>query len=275
MMTMPLGARADEGPLDKSQPTGYTPEQIIQKFAAKEKEFKQARENYTWRQTVIVQTLDGDTVDGEYRQVFDVTFDAKGRRQQTVVFSPQSTLQRVMMSREDFDDINNRLPFTMTTDDLPDYDVLYVGKQREDEIGTYVFDLAPKKIEKDHRYFQGRIWVDDHDFQIVKTQGRTVPETRDTSKHGNKQENLFPKFTTWREQVDGRYWFPTYTRADDTLHFRDQDVHIRETIKYENYKRFGSNVKITYEGQEVGKGDDQQPQQAPNQTPPPPPPPKK
>jgi hypothetical protein len=271
VITLALGAWAEdrgEGPLDPSQPVGTTPEQIIQKFAAKEKEFKQARENYTWRQTVVVQTPDDG---GEYKQVFDVTFDAKGRRQQTVVFAPQSSLQQIMMSREDFDDINNRLPFTMTTDDLPEYDVLYVGKQRQDEIGTYVFDLAPKKIEKDHRYFQGRIWVDDHDFQIVKTHGTTVPETRDTSKHGNKQENLFPKFTTWREQVDGRYWFPTYTRADDTLHFRNNDVHVREIIKYENYKRFGSNVKITYQGEEVGKGDQQSPQQAPTQTPPPPP----
>lgn len=272
LLMLALGAAAwadddrGEGPLDKSQPVGITPEQIIQKFAAKEKEFAQARENYTWRQTVIVQTLDGDTVDGEFKQVYDVLFDTKGRRTQQVVFAPQNTLQRVSMSPSDYQDIENRLPFVMTTDDLPEYNVLYVGKQKEDELGTYVFDVAPKTMDKGKRYFQGRIWVDDRDFQIVKTHGLNVPQI-----HKKNNEDLSPPFTTWREQVDGRYWFPTYTLADDTLHFSNQDVRIKEIVKYQNYKRYGSNVKITYEGQEVEKG---QPQ-AQGQTPPQPPPPKK
>lgn len=250
-----------EGPLDHSQPVGITPEEIIQKFAAKEKQFAEARENYTWRQTVIVQTPDDD---GEFRQVYDVLFDNTGRRTQQVVFAPQSTLQAVSMTKEDFDDINNRLPFVMTSDDLPQYNVLYVGKQREDELGTFVFDVAPKQIEKGKRYFQGRIWVDDHDFQIVKTKGLNVPQIH--GKPGN--ENLSPPFTTWRQQIDGKYWFPTYTMADDTLHFRNQDVRIKEIVKYENYKRYGSNVKITYDGQEVQKGQPQA-QQQPQQSPPP------
>lgn len=238
-----------EGPLDTSQPKGITPEEIIQKFAAKEREFKLAREQYTYRQTVKVQTVDGDTVDGEYQMVFNVLFDNQGRRTQQVVFAPQSTLQRISMSPQDQSDIENLLPFVLTSDEIGEYNVLYVGKQKEDELGTYVFDIAPKKIEKDKRYFQGRLWVDDQDLQIVKTKGKTVPDIR---KKNN--ENLFPGFTTWREQIDGKYWFPTYTVADDTLHFTGNNVHVREIVKYTNYKRFGANVKITYEGQELPKG---------------------
>ncbi|MBV9610694.1 MAG: hypothetical protein JO187_14115, partial [Acidobacteria bacterium] len=161
----------------------------------------------------------------------------------------------------------------LTSDEIPQYQINYVGQQNEDELHCYVFDIAPKTIEKGQRYFQGRIWVDDHDFQIVKTSGITVPQIR--PKKG--QENLFPKFTTWREQVDGRYWFPTYTRADDVLHFSNSDVHVREIIKYSNYKRFGSKVRITYEGQDLpgapsGGGDQQpagtqQPQQQPQSQP--------
>jgi hypothetical protein len=242
-------AQRGEGSIDPSQPKGITSDQIIQRFAAKEKEFKEARENYTYRQDVIVETLDGETVDGQYRQTFDVLFDNQGHRKIDVVFAPQSTLQRIMMTKEDEDDIENRLPFVLTSDEIPEYQILYVGQQQEDELHTYVFDIAPKSIEKNRRYFQGRIWVDDHDFQIVKTKGKTVPDIR--QKKG--QENLFPSFTTWREQIDGRYWFPTFTRADDTLHFSNQDVRVREIVKYTNYKRFGSAVKITYEGQEVEK----------------------
>jgi hypothetical protein len=247
MLSAPTSAQ--EGTLDKSEPKGITVPEIIKRFAAKEKEFRDAREQYTFRQDVKVMTLDGDTPDGNYQQVFDVTFDDKGRKIKNVVFAPQPTLQRIQMTQEDFDDIENRLPFVLTSDEIGEYDILYVGQQKQDELNTYVFDVAPKQIVGKKRYFQGRIWVDDHDFQIVETFGKTVPDIR--KKKGN--ENLFPKFTTWREQIDGQYWFPTYTRAEDTLKFSMGDVKIREIIKYTNYKRFGAKSRITYEGKEIEK----------------------
>jgi hypothetical protein len=245
-------ALADEGTLDTSQPKGVTVDEIIQRFSAKEKEFKEAYDQYGYRETAKMQTLDGHTADGEFQEVFDVSFDDKGHRVKNVVFAPLPTLTRIGMTREDYDDLENGFPMVLTTDDISQYNVLYAGQQQEDELHCYVFDIAPKQIEPKKRYFQGRVWVDDHDFQIVKTYGQMVPETR-ANKKGKGNENLFPKFTTWREQIDGKYWFPTYTRADDTLHFVTSDVHIREIVKYENYRRFGSNVKITYDGKEVEK----------------------
>jgi hypothetical protein len=248
---------ADEGPLENTQPKGVTAEEIIQRFAAKEKEFKTARDQYTYRQSVKVQVLDGSAVSGEYQQVFDVIFDDQGRRIENVVFAPQSTLDNagLQMDQGDFDDIRQRLPFVLTSDEIPEYNVLYVGQQQEDELHCYVFDIAPKEIVGKKRYFQGRIWVDDHDFQIVKTYGKTVPDINAGRKKG-RDEHLYPKFTTWREQVDGTYWFPTYTRADDILHFMTGDIHIREIVKYENYKRFGAKSKITFDGKEVPKTDE-------------------
>jgi len=240
---------SQESQLSTDPPKGITSDEIIKKFAAKEEEFKQARDNYTFRQDVRVQTLDGKTVTGEYREVFDVTYDNQGRHLENVVFAPQNTLNEIMMSPEDLQDIRHLLPFVLTSEEIPEYDILYVGQQQEDELHCYVFDVAPKKIDGKKRYFQGRIWVDDKDLQVVKTSGKTVPDIR---KKNN--ENLFPKFSTWREQVDGQYWFPAYTMADDTLHFKLQDTHIREIIKYTDYQRFGSKVKITYEGKEVEKG---------------------
>lgn len=245
-------ALAEEGPLDPAPPKGTTPDEIIRRFAAKEKEFQQARDLYTYRQDVKVRTPEDD---GEYHEVYDVLFDDQGKRLENVVFAPQSSLVKISMSPEDLDDIRHRLPFVLTTDEIPEYQVMYVGQQQEDELHCYVFDIAPKEIVGKKRYFQGRIWVDDQDFQVVKTFGKTVPDIR--KKKG--QENLFPKFTTWREQIDGKYWFPTYTKADDTLHFSTGDVRIVELVKYENYKQFGSKVKITYEGKEVQKEKDQKP----------------
>src|SRR5271170_6353923 len=249
---LPNIACAQQGPLDKAEPKGITVEEIIKRFSTKEKEFKEARDQYTFRQDVKVMTLDGDTIEGTYQQVFDVTFDDKGRKVKNVVFAPQNTLQRISMTEEDLDDIENRLPFVLTSDEIGEYDILYVGQQKQDELDTYVFDVAPKQIVGKKRYFQGRIWVDNRDFQIVETYGKTVP---DIHKGKRGSENLLPKFTTWREQIDGQYWFPTYTRAEDTLQFSTGGVKIREIVKYTNYKRFGSKSRITYEGQEVQKAE--------------------
>jgi hypothetical protein len=249
---------AQEGSLENLPPKGVTPEEIIVHFGAKEKEFKLARDQYTYRQSVKMQTVDGETVDGEYYEVFDVLYDDKGHRIENVVFAPQNTLTKVSVSREDLDDVRHRVPFVLTSEEIPEYNILYVGQQQEDELHCYVFDIAPKQIVGKKRYFQGRIWVDDRDFQIVKTYGKTVPDI----KPGKNDEQLFPKFTTWRQQVDGLYWFPVYSRADEELHFKVGDVHIRQIVKFEDYKRFGSNVRILYNGQEVPKAN-QKDQKAP------------
>jgi hypothetical protein len=263
-LTSPVAAQ--EGALENAPPKGITPEEIITRFAAKEKLFKDAREHYTYRQDIKVQTRDGETVTGEYHEVFDVLYDDKGHRIENVVFAPASSLEQGGLSLDEGDvqDFRNRLPFVLTSEEVPEYNVLYVGQQMEDQLHCYVFDIAPKQIVGKKRYFQGRIWVDDQDFQIVKTYGQAVPEIKDTKRKG-KEEHLYPKFTTWRQQIDGQYWFPTYTRADDVLHFNLNDIHIREIVKYEDYKRFGSNVRILYNGQEVPKADQKDQKTPPDQ----------
>ena len=239
------------GPLNPAQPQGTTTQEIIQKFAAREELFRQARNSYTYTQDITVQELDDTTVAGEFRLVQDIVYSDKGERLENATFAPQSSLRQLSLSKEDYEDFRTKLAFIMTTSDLPHYNLLYVGQQRVDEIETYVFDAAPKTIEKGQRYFQGRLWIDAKDMQIVKSCGKTVPETvaGNTKKTKNVQENLSPKFVTYREQIDGQFWFPTYIRADDTLHFRSGDVKMREIIKLTNYKRFGSTSKMVFKGE--------------------------
>jgi len=248
----PMPLDSGFGHMDVSEPT-TPPEQIIKQFAAKESEFQDALNHYTYRRYARVQTLDDDNkVDGEWYEVDDVIFDSEGRRTEKVVFAPGSTLQRVMMSPSDLQDISHGYPFVLTTEDITQYDVKYVGRQKVDEVDCYVFEVSPKIIEKKKRYFLGRIWVDATDLQIVVTNGRMVPD--DTRKGS---EDLHPPFMTWREQVDGHYWFPVYTKGEGILHFSggngymSQDVHIRDTVKYSDYKRFGSTSTIIYNGQNL------------------------
>ena len=263
----PMPLDSGFGRMDLTPPS-IPPEQIIKEFSAKETEFQEALDHYTYRREARVQTLDDDNkVDGEWYEVDDVIFDPSGARTEKVVYAPANTLTRVMMSPSDLQDISHGYPFVLTTTDLPKYNVTYVGRQKVDELECYVFDVVPKTIEKHQRYLDGRIWVDATDLQIVVTNGRMVP---DDTKRG--QEDLHPPFMTWRQQIDGHYWFPVYTKGEGILHFSGgygymaQDVHIRDTVKYTDYKRFGTQTKIMYGGEEVKK-EDQQPNQQPGQQP--------
>ncbi len=259
----PMPLDAGFGKMDLTPPA-IPADQIIRQFAAKETEFREALNHYTYRRTARVDTIDDDTgkVDGEWYEVDDVIFDPTGARMEKVVDAPPSTLTRVMMSPSDLQDIQHGYPFVLTTADLPKYNIVYVGKQKVDDLDCYVFDVSPKVIEKHQRYLDGRIWVDATDLQIVVTDGRMVP---DDTKKG--EEDLHPPFMTWRQQIDGHYWFPVYTKGEGILHFSggygymDQDVHIRDVIKYTDYKRFGSTSRIIYDGQDITQNGQQQPGQ--------------
>jgi hypothetical protein len=233
-------------------------EEIIRKFAAKEKEFKLARENYTYRQSVRVLDMgvDGSHIVGKHEMTEDVLYDGRGKRIEKVIYAPMDTLHNFSMSPEDEADLRNIQPFVLTSDEVGKYNLRYLGKQKVDEIDCYLFFVSPKTYEKGERYFEGQIWVDDRDLQIVKTYGKAVPDIKK-----GKNENIFPKFETYREQIDGKYWFPTYTKADDVLNFSSGAVHIQEVVKYENYKMFRTSSTITFGGEapETKKPDDKKP----------------
>jgi hypothetical protein len=236
----PPVAQKDSSSEVSTAPPSVPVEQIIQQFAAREEEFRKERDNYTYTQTFVIQTIDADGMpDGEHRMTSEILFTPGGKRYERVTDAPAPTLQRISLSQQDLDDLEHVQPFVLTTQELPKYNVTYVGRQQLDELGTYIFDVAPKTIEKNQRYFQGRIWVEDKDLEIVKTDGKAVP---DIKKKGN--ENVFPRFETFRENIEGHYWFPTYTRSNDTLHFTGGDVRIRMTVRYANYKRFGVTIKL-------------------------------
>ncbi len=235
------GGRTESPAPDLSDPNPGRIDQIIKEFAAKETLFKEARDNYTYHQINKIETLDADGhADGVYEQEWDILYDDSGRRIEHVTYAPVSTLQRVLMTPEDLNAMRNIQPFVLTTAELPDYEIKYLGHVKVDEITAYVFSIRPKEIKKGHQYFQGVVWVDDRDLQIVKTEGKPVGELV-KSKRG---ENLFPRFTTYREQIDGKFWFPTYTIADDKLYFEAGPVHIKEIIRYSDYKQFKSKVRI-------------------------------
>ncbi len=235
-------------PLRRDAPANM--DEIIRKFAAKESEFRDARNNYTFRQEVRIQELDGEggRSVGEFYRVSEILFTDSGTRTERIVRFPPSTLRRFNITPSDIRDLAGVQPFSLTTEDLSKYVITYYGKEKVDEVNTYVFDVRPKSLPKfkegSERYFMGRIWVDDQDLQIVKTYGKGVPED---------ENNRFPRFTTYRENIDGKYWFPTYTYAEDVLEFKNASVWQRMEVRYTKYKQFKTDVKIITDDDDAPK----------------------
>lgn len=243
------------GPLNPAPPAKTSEKALVAKLVAKEANFYAAMNNYTWVRTVKVTARNQSTDKrGEYYEVDDIGKTPRGRRVEQVVYAPPNTLMHagVYMTGSYFQDIDHRMPFLLTKGYLGDYHVRYVGQQKVDQVHTYVFEVTPKQIVKGYRYFDGRIWVARRDMQIVVTDGKSVP---DDLRPGH--EDLSMPYITFYQQIDGVYWFPTWTHGATWLHFaggRDYmstNVHMSETVTYTKYKRFGASVTLLFNGHKL------------------------
>lgn len=227
----------------KSTQNAPTPEiqEVIRRFAAAESENRSARNNYTFTQDFDLMTVgEAGSVTGRFHRVSDIVLDDHGNRLEKITFFPPSTLVTLQITNEDMQDLAGVQPFALATEDLSKYQIDYVCREKLDELSTYVFDVKPKAIRKTERYLQGRIWVDDQDLQIVKVKGQAVPEIGDQK---------FPHFESYRENIDGRYWFPTYVYADDVLQFKNGDIRLRMTVRFTKYKKFSGRIRVGDEGE--------------------------
>ena len=231
-----------------STAAGVDVERIIREFTTKEATFRDALNQYSFKREAIVQTIGmGGQISGEYRRVSRFVFDDSGKRYEKILLFPLPTLTEVELTAEDLEDLSGAQTFALEPSKLNLYNITYVAKEKIDELNLYVFDVSPKvlpdpKKTKD-RFFKGRIWVDDQDLQVVKVRGKGVPE---------KKNSRYPTFETYREQIDGKFWFPTYTYADEELIFDSgQVVHLRMRITFNEFARPRAKVKVLDEGQDI------------------------
>jgi hypothetical protein len=215
-------------------PPSLPPEEIIRRFSEKEDEYVGARIRHTSRKSVRIQEFGPDgKLAGEFLRVTETAPGPEGRPVVKVIEKPQSTLQHAFLAPEDLESLDRLPAYPLTTSQLPKYNLKYIGKEQVDEIDCYIFQVKPKMLERTHGLFDGVIWVDAKYLEVVKTYGKWVSE------QGNAPilaQYPFALFETYRENVDGKYWFPNYARSDDTLHLKDQDVSIRLVIKWSDFK---------------------------------------
>ena len=210
-------------------------------MAHRESQTEAERNQYLYRQTVTIDELDDrGAVRGQYKEVRDIIFSPAQERTEESVGKPLNSLKNLIMTPEDFRDIRDIQPLVLTEDRLWNYETRFKGEETVDGVDCWVLQVRPRQILGDLRFFDGLVWVDKKEYNIIRMQGQAVPQI-----HSLKQENLFPRFTTLRQAVDGKHWFPVYTYADDTLHFRTGPQRERLRIAYSNYKRFGVESTFT------------------------------
>ena len=216
------------------------PPNLAKLVAHRETETEIERNEYTYRQGVTIDELDDHGMArGQYRETRDVIFSPRHDRTEQMVGSASNALKNLILTEEDFQDIRNIQPLVLTEDRLWNYETKPRGDETVDQVDCWVLQVRPRQILQGQRFFDGMIWVDKKDYNIVRMEGQAVPQIRTT-----KTENLFPRFTTIRKPLDGKHWFPVYTYADDTLQFRTGPQRIRLRIAYSNYKRFGAESTL-------------------------------
>jgi hypothetical protein len=217
------------------------PPNLARLVAHRETETETERNEYMYRQTLTIEELDGHgAARGDYREVRDVIFSPTHERTEEFIGKPEDRLKNLRLTPEDFSDIRDIQPLVLTEDRLWNYETKSRGEESMDGMDCWVLQVRPRQILEGQRLFDGLLWVDKKEYDIVRMEGRAEPQIRTM-----KSENLFPRFTTIRKPIDGKHWFPTYTYSDDTLQFRTGPVRQRLRIAYSNYKRFGAESTFT------------------------------
>lgn len=219
---------------------------IVKKFTENEALFRQSLNSYAFNRDAMIQTLGmGGQISGVYKRRSFMTFDDKGARIEKILFMPMSTLKEITISNEDIENLGGVNPFAIEPASVGNYTFTIVGKERIDELDLYIFEVTPKTLpdprKSSQKYFSGRIWVDVRDLMIVRSKGKALPEGKDI----RGEEQRFPVVDTWRENVDGKYWFPSLSLAEEELIFDSGNVvKMKVRVKYTGYQVGKATVKI-------------------------------
>ena len=257
-----MGAFAQTSNVVKNDLSQTEIDRIIKTFTNNEADFRSALAGYVFNRNATIQTVGmGGQITGTFRRDSFMSLNDDGTRFERINFAPVSTLKEITITPEDLDDLGGINPFALEPSAVAQYNFAYLGKEKIDELNLYVFDVSPKVIpnpkKSKQRLFTGRVWVDDKDLMIVKSKGKAVPETK---------ENKYPIVETWRENIDGKYWFPSYIASDDQLVFDNgMVVKMKMRVKFEDYRQGKTSVQIS--GDDVEVKDDPQPVATPTPTP--------
>lgn len=122
--------------------------------------------------------------------------------------------------------------------DKEHYQMKYIRQQFLGEVRTLVFDVQP--LNHDQTRFQGRIWVEDQDYNIVRINGTYGPNT---------EAKFYLHFDTWRMNLQPGVWLPAYvyTEETDAQRFSDRKLAMKGQTRLWGYdlKHSGQQSEFT------------------------------
>jgi hypothetical protein len=224
-------------------PPSLPESEIIQRFSQKEDQYLAMRTHFTYKKTIRIEEFGPDgKPTGEYVLVMEPARDADGKLDEQVVQRPQSTMQHFFVRSEDLEGLQRIPAFPLTTAQLANYNLKYLGKEQVDEVNCYIFQVKPKILERQKAYFDGVVWVDSQYLEVVKTYGQWMTDLGPLRVIKDLPFNLFE---TYRENVAGKYWFPNYSRSDDTAELKNgQQIPVRLVIKWTDFKPLPATPQV-------------------------------
>jgi|HubBroStandDraft_3_1064219.scaffolds.fasta_scaffold11227_4 hypothetical protein len=205
-------------------------DEIIHRFAVNEDVMKKVYDTYDFTQSIRLDELSDPG--GKFSVTGEVYTKADGQRYLRVTKPAESSLKLMHFSLEDVRVIASMPEFPLTAGEIENYNFKYAGQDKLDQLNTYVFQVKPKMLSRKKRYFEGVVWIDDHDFAIVKSYGKYVSELE-----GNGTALPFTMFETYRENFQSKYWLPTYTRSDDYYKSDgNEDMPLRLVVRSTEFK---------------------------------------
>ena len=225
------------GVAEAEAPPSMPPGLIIKAFAQKEEDYQAARPQFAYRKTIRIQEFAPDgSPSGEYTATYDAARTSDGKIYEKAVAAPQSTLEYLQLEPEEVQQLFRIPAYPVTTSQLAKYNLQFLGTEKIDEVDCYIFQVNPKTLDRQHPYFDGIVWVDQKYLEVVKTYGKWVTDLGEM----HPPTLPFAMFETYRENVEGKYWFPNYARSESFVKLKDRNVPIRFTVKWSNFKPFSA-----------------------------------
>jgi hypothetical protein len=213
-----------------------SPAEVLSAAADRGDRLQTELRDYTYFAELTIQTVSqADTITGKYYRFSQVSFDRDGNRRERALENSSTLPKGIYIGTETADNLTRIYHFMMTSETLKQYEMNYVGRERIDELNTFVFDVKPRlkmpNPDKSHeRYLKGRVWIDDEDHCVVKVAGEPVPV---------QSGHQAPNFETYFQNY-GSSWFPAYTSAVDFIRVEGYFNRVVVNVRYTGYKKAGA-----------------------------------
>ena len=210
-----------------------TPAEILSATAENGKQLLAELRGYTYYAELTIETVSqSDTITGKFYRFSVISFDRDGNRQEKILENNSTLPADVHIGTNAANNLVRVYQFIVTPETLDQYELSYVGRERVDELMTYVFDVKPRVRMPDpekssERYLKGRIWIDEQDLCVVKVSGEALPE---------QSAHRTPRFETYFQNY-GKYWFPAYASADDSVRMGRRSTRVNVKVRFTSYKK--------------------------------------